>query len=249
MRRLAVEEFAGAQLPFALGRNPTPAAPAQAAGHRERLRERALKGGLSALPDYELLELFLFRSIPQGDVKPLAKRLIERFGSLAAVLAAGPEALCTVKGVGRAVALDLCALHEATLRAGREPVVKRTVISSWSALLAYVKLALAHEPREQFRVLFLDKKNQLIADEVQNHGTVDHAPVYPREVMRRALELSASNVILVHNHPSGDPTPSQADIDMTRQVVEAGRTLRIEVHDHLVVGREGVASFRSMGLM
>ncbi|MDB5471646.1 MAG: repair protein RadC [Caulobacter sp.] len=219
------------------------------AGHRERLRERARKGGLNALPDYELLELFLFRSLPQGDVKPRAKALLTRFGSLAAVLAASVEDLCTVKGIGAAVALDLAALHEVALRAQREPIVKRTVISSWTALLAYVKLALAHEPREQFRVLFLDKKNQLIADEIQNHGTVDHAPVYPREVMRRALELSASNVILVHNHPSGDPTPSHADIDMTRQIVEAGRTLRIGVHDHLVVGREGVASFRSLGLM
>lgn len=219
------------------------------AGHRERLRTRARKGGLAALPDYELLEFFLFRSIPQGDVKPRAKALLTRFGSLAAVLAASVEDLCTVKGIGPAVALDLAAMHEATLRVHREPVVRRTVISSWTALLAYVKLALAHEPREQFRVLFLDKKNQLIADEIQNHGTVDHAPVYPREVMRRALELSASNVILVHNHPSGDPTPSHADIDMTRQIVEAGRTLRIGVHDHLVVGREGVASFRSLGLM
>ena len=130
-----------------------------------------------------------------------------------------------------------------------EPVARRTVITSWSQLLAYVKLALAHEAREQFRVLFLDKKNQLIADEVQNHGTVDHAPVYPREVMRRALELSASAIILVHNHPSGDPTPSSADVDMTRQVVEAGRALRIAVHDHLVVGRDGVASFKALGLM
>ena len=134
-------------------------------------------------------------------------------------------------------------------RVGREPVQKRTVISSWTALLAYVRVALAHEPREQFRVLFLDKKNQLIADETMNEGTVDHAPVYPREVMRRALELSASSLILVHNHPSGDPTPSQPDIDMTRQVIEAGRTLRITVHDHLVVGRDGVASFKALGLI
>jgi len=221
----------------------------QSAGHRERLRMRARKGGLGALPDYELLELFLFRSVPQGDVKPRAKALMTRFGSLAAVLAAPVEDLCAVKGIGPSVALDLAALQEVTLRVHREPMAKRTVISSWTALLAYVKLALAHEPREQFRVLFLDKKNQLIADEVQNHGTVDHAPVYPREVMRRALELSASSVILVHNHPSGDPTPSHADIDMTRQIVEAGRTLRVGVHDHLVVGREGVASFRALGLM
>jgi DNA repair protein RadC len=217
-------------------------------GHRERLRQRAL-AAMGALPDYELLELFLFRSLPQGDVKPLAKALLERFGGLAAVLAADVEALKTVKGVGAAVALDLKLLQEASLRIGRAEVSKRPVISSWTALLAYTKTALAHAPREQFRVLFLDKKNQLIADETMNEGTVDHAPVYPREVARRALELSASAVILVHNHPSGDPTPSPADIDMTRQVVEAGRVLKIAVHDHLVVGREGVASFKALGLI
>jgi DNA repair protein RadC len=147
------------------------------------------------------------------------------------------------------VALDLKLVQAAALRASREEAARRTVISSWSALLAYVKTALAHEPREQVRVLFLDKKNALLADEVMGHGTVDHAPVYPREVVRRALELSASALILVHNHPSGDPTPSQADIDMTRQVVEASRTLRISVHDHLVVGRDGTASFKALGLL
>jgi len=218
------------------------------AGHRDRLRERALAGGLAALPDYEVLELQLFRSIPRGDVKPLAKQLLARFGSLAGVLGATVDELKTVKGVGEALALDLKLLHETALRTARDAVGKRAVISSWSALLAYVKTALAHEAREQFRVLFLDKKNQLIADEVMNRGTVDHAPVYPREVMRRALELSASAVILVHNHPSGDPTPSSADVDMTRQVIEAGRALRIAVHDHLVVGRDGVASFKALGL-
>ncbi|MDO9431769.1 MAG: DNA repair protein RadC [Phenylobacterium sp.] len=216
-------------------------------GHRDRLRERAA-GALANLPDYELLELHLFRSISRGDVKPLAKALIARFGSLAGTLAASPAELKSVAGVGEAVALDLKLLHEITLRIGRQALAKRTVITSWSQLLDYVKIALAHEPREQFRVIFLDKKNQLIADEIMNHGTVDHAPVYPREVMRRALELSASAVILVHNHPSGDPTPSNADIEMTRQVVEAGRSLRIAIHDHLVVGRDGVASFRALGL-
>jgi DNA repair protein RadC len=217
-------------------------------GHRERLRERAIAGGLSALPDYELLELFLFRSISKKDVKPLAKQLLARFGSLSAVLGATAEELRTVKGVGETLALDLKLLHEASVRTAREQVAKRPVISSWSALLAYVKTALAHEAREQFRVLFLDRKNQLIADEVMGKGTVDHAPVYPREVMRRALELSASAVILVHNHPSGDPTPSSADVDMTRQVVEAGRALRIAVHDHLIAGRDGVASLKALGL-
>src|SRR5580658_3776440 len=203
------------------------ATPPHHLGHRERLRQRA-RAALGALPDYELLELF---------------------HGLAAVLCAPPEALRQVKGVGPSVALDLKLLQEAALRIGRGEVAKRPVISSWSALLAYVKAALAHEPREQFRVLFLDKKNCLIADETMNEGTVDHAPVYPREVARRALELSASAVILVHNHPSGDPTPSPADVDMTRQVIEATRPLKIAVHDHLVVGREGVASFKALGLL
>ena len=218
-------------------------------GHRDRLRERASAAGLGALPDYELLELYLFRSIPRGDIKPLAKRLLARFGSLSGVLGSAIEDLKAEAGVGEAVALDLKLLHEAAVRTARESVGKRPVISYWSALLAYVKTALAHEAREQFRVIFLDRKNQLIADEVMNRGTVDHAPVYPREVMRRALELSASAVILVHNHPSGDPTPSGADIDMTRQVVDAGRPLKIAVHDHLVVGRDGVASFKALGLL
>jgi DNA repair protein RadC len=216
-------------------------------GHRERLRERALKS-LDAVPDYELLELFLFRTFPRGDIKPIAKALLTRFGSLGAITTASVEDLRTVPGVGEQAALDLKLLGEVTLRVGRETIRKRTVIGSWSALLAYVKVALANEPREQFRVLFLDNKNQLILDEIQNRGTVDHAPVYAREVMRRALELSASSVILVHNHPSGDPTPSGADITMTREVVDAGRALKISVHDHLVVGREGVASFKALGL-
>ena len=217
-------------------------------GHRQRLRTRAAHG-LTALPDYEVLELLLARSLPRGDIKPIAKALIARFGGLAGVFGAAAEDLKGVKGVGPGTALDLKLVHEATLRMGRGEVRKRAVISSWSALLAYVRAAMAHEAREQFRVLFLDKKNQLIADEVMNQGTVDHAPVYPREVVRRALELSSSAVILVHNHPSGDPTPSSADVDMTRQVVEAARPLRIAVHDHLVVGRDGVASFKALGLI
>lgn len=224
-------------------------AAAHQSGHRERLRQRARAGGLAALPDYELLELYLFRSLPRGDVKPLAKALLARFGSFAGVLGASVEELKTVQGVGESAAVELKILHEATLRAGREGIVKRPVIASWTALLGYVRVALANESREQFRVLFLDKKNQLIADEVMNHGTVDHAPVYPREVMRRALELSSSNLILLHNHPSGDPTPSRPDIEMTRQVIAAGKALGIAVHDHLVVGRDGVASFKALGLI
>jgi DNA repair protein RadC len=181
-------------------RTPKPASPH--AGHRERLRTRAAIS-FAALPDYELLELLLARSVRRGDVKPIAKALLTRFGGLAAVLGATLEELTAIRGVGPSMALDLKLLQEATLRMGAGEVRKRTVISSWTALLAYVRVAMAHEGREQFRVLFLDKKNQLIADQVMNHGTVDHAPVYPREIMRRALELSASAVILVHNHPSG----------------------------------------------
>lgn len=219
------------------------------AGHRDRLRERAEAGGLGALPDYELLELYLFRSARMGDVKPKAKALLARFGSLGAVLCASPAELRSVAGVGEVAALDLKLVHELAQRIGREPITRRTVIGSWSALLSYVRTALQHEPREQVRVLYLDRKNQLILDEVSNHGTVDHAPVYPREIVRRALELSASAVILVHNHPSGDPTPSKADVEITNAVIAAGRPLGVAVHDHLVVGRDGIVSFKAKGLM
>ena len=217
-------------------------------GHRQRLRQRA-QISVAALPDYELLELLLARSLPRRDVKPLAKTLLARFGGLAGVLGADVSELKAINGIAAEVALDLKLLHEATVRMGRGEVRRRPIISSWTALLAYVRTSLAHEPREQFKVLFLDKKNQLIEDRLMNHGTVDHAPVYPREIMRVALEISASAVILVHNHPSGDPTPSTADAEMTRQVIEAGRPLRVTVHDHLVVGRDGVASIKALGLL
>ena len=193
--------------------------------------------------------MLLTRSAPRADVERLARALLERFGALEVVAAAPWAELQRVAGVGAAAALDLGLMREFAERLARERAVGRSVISSWSALLAYVRTALAHQPREQFRTLFLDRKNQLLRDEMVAEGTVDHAPVYPREIMRRALELSASAVILVHNHPSGDPTPSPADIDMTRQVVEAGRALKIVVHDHLVVGSGGVASFKALGLI
>ena len=218
-------------------------------GHRERLRARALSGGLGALPDYELLELYLFRSIPMRDVKPLAKSLLTRFGDLSGVLGASVEELKSVAGVGESVALDLKLLHEASVRAGREPVAKRAVISSSSQLLAYIRTALAHEAREQFRVLFLDKKNRLIADEVQQKGTVDHTPVYPREVIKRTLELGATALILVHNHPSGDPSPSTADVQMTRQIIDVARPLGVTVHDHIVIGKAGHASMKGLKLI
>lgn len=237
---------------------PTARRTTRHAGHRERLRDRAAAGGIGALPDYELLELLLFRSIPYKDTKPLAKDLLARFGSLEGIGAASLEAIedQVAQSMGyargkasRAAALDLMLIFDTARRVAREPTAKRPVISSWTALLAYVRVALQHEPREQFRVLYLDKKNQLILDEIQNRGTVDHAPVYPREVVRRALELSACSMILVHNHPSGDPTPSRADIDMTREIVRAGHTLNVEVHDHLIVGRDGVSSLKQLGLM
>ena len=218
-------------------------------GHRDRLRERFEQAGAEALADYELLELMLFRFIPRQDTKPLAKALIARFGSLAGVLAAPPQRIAEVAGAGPSVAQDLKIAHAVHLRAQRSDLAQRTVISSWTQLVNYVRAALAHEPREQFRTLFLDVKNQLLADEVMNQGTVDHAPVYPREIARRALELSAGAVILVHNHPSGDPKPSAQDIAVTREIIRALETVQVRVHDHLIVGRDGVASLKSLGLI
>jgi DNA repair protein RadC len=232
----------------------TPDLPAAAAvpshtDHRGRLRDRFARGGANAMPDYELLELLLFRIIPRRDVKPLAKALLSRFGDLAGVLGAPVERLSETPGCGPAAALELKITHAVLARASQAVVRRAPILTSWSALLEYCRLELAHEPREQFRVLYLDAKNQLIRDELMGSGTVDHAPVYPREVLRRALELSASALILVHNHPSGDPKPSLADITMTREIVSAAKPLGLIVHDHLVIGRQGVASFKSLGLL
>lgn len=218
-------------------------------GHRDRLRTKLIKRGANALEDYELLETLLFAFIPRRDVKPVAKALLTRFGGISAVLAADPQDLIKVSGVGETVAAYIKATQEIGARAAIETIQTRPVISSWSALLAHVRTQLQHEPREQFRVLFLDRKNQLIADELMGQGTVDHAPVYPREIARRALELSASSLILVHNHPSGDPTPSRADIDMTREIMDALGPLEITVHDHLIAARSGVTSFKTQGLI
>lgn len=217
--------------------------------HRQRLRDRFLGGGASAMPDYELLELVLFRAIARQDVKPLARRLIERFGDFSGVLSAPPDRLAEVAGVGAAVMLELKVVEAAAHRLARARVLNRAVLSSWDQLLDYCRAAMGHRPTEQFRILFLDRKNTLIADEPQAQGTVDHVPVYPREVVKRALELNASALILVHNHPSGDPTPSEADIVMTNQIVDATAVLGITVHDHLVIGRSRVLSFRSEGLI
>jgi DNA repair protein RadC len=223
--------------------------PSYIADHRQRLRERFMSGGATAMPDYELLELILFRSIPRRDVKPLARALLDQFGDFNRVVTAPPERLTEINGVGAAVVTDLKILEAAAHRLARSKVMKRHVISSWDAILDYCHTTMAHRETEQFRVLYLDRKNTLIADEEQARGTVDHVPVYPREVAKRALELNASALILVHNHPSGDPTPSQSDIDMTARVQDACGALGLTLHDHLIIGKSRELSFRSEGYL
>ena len=218
-------------------------------GHRERLRQRVLEGDGGHFKDYELLELMLYAFIPRVDTKPIAKELLARFGIVSGVLAAPPERLMEVKGVGETAASYIRAASLLLKHAAADQIADRPVISNWAALLNYVILALRHEKSEQARVLYLDRKNKLIADEIAGRGTVDHAPIYPREIARRALELSASAVILVHNHPSGDPTPSRADIDLTREIEKALAPLEIKVHDHLVVGASETISMRAKGLI
>jgi DNA repair protein RadC len=218
-------------------------------GHRDRLRRRFMTGGADALLDYELLELVLFRALPRQDTKPLAKQLIDRFGSFSQVLAATAERLKEIRGVGDAVVVELKLVEAASLRLLRGNIMNRPVLQSWTQLIEYCHASMAYSAKEAFRVLFLDRKNLLIADEVQQEGTVDHTPVYPREVIKRALELSASSVVLVHNHPSGDPVPSRADIEMTNRIVEAAEKLGIKVHDHVIIGRDGHASFKGLRLL
>ena len=217
--------------------------------HRERLRGRFRAAGAGALADYELLELMLFRIIPRQDTKPLAKALLARFGDFPGVLGAEPARIAEVPGAGSAVAFELKVIQAALERASGAQMKQRPVVTTWSALLNYCRLAMANEPREQFRVLFLDRKNQVIADEVQSEGTVDQAAVFPREVVRRGLEHSAAAIILVHNHPSGDPSPSAADVAITREIVTAAKALGISVHDHVVIGRNGERSFKTLGLL
>lgn len=218
-------------------------------GHRDRLRQRFLKNGPEGVADYELLEMLLFSAIPRRDVKPLAKQLLAVFGSLAGVLGAAPAELEKVKGVSGNTAALIKVVHALHQRALRGQVMQKPMLASWQKLVDYCTVAMAEEKREQFRVLFLNRKNQLIADEVQQTGTVDHAPVYPREIVKRALELGATAMILVHNHPSGDPTPSDSDIAMTEEIIRAAVVLDIMVHDHLIISRSGYTSFKSMGLL
>jgi DNA repair protein RadC len=217
--------------------------------HRDRLRQRFTEGGADAVPDYELLEMILYRAIRRGDTKPLAKDLLKRFGDLNHVLAAPPARLREVEGVGDQVIFELKLMQAVGHRMARARVMKKPVLSSWDALLEYCQAAMAHRDIEQFRVLYLDRKNILIADEAQAEGTVDHVPVYPREVVKRALELNASALILVHNHPSGDPTPSRSDIDMTYAIRDAAEVLGLVLHDHLVIGKARELSFRSEGYL
>jgi DNA repair protein RadC len=224
-------------------------APPHYYGHRERLRGRFREAGAEALSDYELLELLLFRALPRRDVKPLAKLLLEKFGSFAEVITAPEARLAEVKGLGDGGVTELKVVQAAASRLLRGKVKKRPALSSWSAVLDYCRTAQAFADRELFRVLFLDKRNQLIADEVQQTGTIDHTPVYPREVVKRALELSATAIILVHNHPSGDPTPSHADIQMTQQIIAVAQPLGISVHDHIIVGKDGHASLKGLKLI
>ncbi|UWR60576.1 RadC family protein [Phaeobacter inhibens] len=226
-----------------------PSPPSYIKDHRARLRDRFMTGGATAMPDYELLELVLFRSIPRRDVKPLARQLLDSFGDFNRVITAPPERLARIAGVGDAVITDLKVLEAAAHRMARAKVLQRHILSSWDALLDYCHTVMAHRETEQFRVLYLDRKNTLIADEEQAKGTVDHVPVYPREIAKRALEISASALILVHNHPSGDPTPSPSDIEMTDRVARALAALDIVLHDHLIIGKSSELSFRSAGYL
>jgi DNA repair protein RadC len=218
-------------------------------GHRQRLRRRFLTGGAEAVADYELLELVLFLAQARGDVKPLAKGLISRFGGFAEVISASTTDLAKVPGVGDAALASLKTVHAAALRLMAEPLIKRPVLRTWDQLIAYCRASMGFEKVEEFRVLYLDRKNLLVGEEIHQRGTVDHTPVYPREVVRKALEHGASAMIMVHNHPSGDTTPSKADIEMTNEVAKAASTLGIVLHDHVIVGRSGHTSFKATGLL
>jgi DNA repair protein RadC len=218
------------------------------AGHRDRLRARFVQGGIDALQDYEILELILFSAIPRRDVKPLAKSLITQFDGFAGVMNASINAL-TAFGLSENTAVTIKLIQASAFHLMKQDLLNRPVLNSWSKLTDYLQATMAREQREHFRLLFLNKKNELIADEIQQSGTVDHTPAYPREIMKRALELNATALILAHNHPSGDPTPSKADIEMTKAIIQAGQPFAIVIHDHVIVSRNGVTSMRNLGLM
>jgi DNA repair protein RadC len=243
-------DLSGPRMPAKRNSDPSglAEAPPHYHGHRERLRARFLDAGSEALADYEMLELLLFRALPRRDVKPLAKELLAKFGSFAEVISASPARLAEIGGLGLSAITEFKVVEAAAQRLAKGKVRSRTMLSSWQAVLDYVRAAQAFAATEQFRILFLDKKNQLIADEVQQQGTVDHTPVYPREVVKRALELSATAIILVHNHPSGDPTPSAADIEMTKQIANAARPLGVQLFDHIIVGKDGHASLKGLNV-
>lgn len=218
-------------------------------GHRQRLRERFLSGGSDALQDYELLELLLFMAIPRRDIKPLAKTLLKSFGSLPELMSATPQELTRIDGVSENTATAIKATYAIAIRMLKQDLEGKPILNSWTRLMDYCHATMAHEKKEHFRILFLNKKNELIADEIQNSGTVDHTPAYPREIMKRTLELGATAIILMHNHPSGDPKPSQADIDMTRLIMRAAEPFAITIHDHIVISRNGYTSLKNQGLM
>ncbi|MGJ8559392.1 MAG: RadC family protein [Litorimonas sp.] len=247
--------FSSEKLEDAQPDSPKPTAPATKKpkphyhDHRDRLRDKFARRGADAFDDYELLELILFQALPRIDTKPIAKALLAKFETLAEVVAAPVEKLTTVKGIGPSAAQHLKIVQQVSIRIGKSSIINRPILSSWNALLDYCRAAMQFEGREQFRVLFLDRKNRLLADEVVGHGTVDRAPVYPREIVRRALVHEATAIILVHNHPSGDPTPSRQDITLTESIVQTAKAINVVVHDHLIVGREDVASFKMLGLM
>lgn len=248
---MSQDAFAEASLPLFDGAPISKGArlPSYIRDHRKRLRTRFLEGGADAMPDYELLELVLFRALPRQDVKPLARALLDRFGDFNRVISAPIDRLEKVKGIGEAVICELKIIEASAHRLARAKVLQRSVVSSWDALLDYCKTAMSHLETEQFRVLYLDRKNVLIADEALGKGTVDHVPVYPREVVKRALELNASALILVHNHPSGDATPSDADISVTKQIEAAAKALDLTLHDHLIIGKSETLSFRAHRLI
>lgn len=218
-------------------------------GHRDRLRARFVQGGPEALADYELLELVLFMAIPRRDVKPLAKTLLERFDGLPQLMAASHHELTQIDGISENTATALKAISAISLRTVKQEIMRKPILNNWTRLMDYCYAAMAHEKKEHFRILFMNKKNELIADEAQGSGTVDHTPAYPREIMKRALEHGATAMILLHNHPSGDPKPSQADIDMTGAIIRAAEPFTIVVHDHVIISKSGYFSFKNEGLM